>query len=60
MPWLAMENQCAEAKLASKLSEVEYIPYLVILDSHGKIVTKSGKADIDRMGQDAFTYWKDL
>ena len=45
MPWL-MKNQSPEAKQASKLSGVEFIPYLVIINSSGKIISKNGKAEI--------------
>ena len=47
MPWLAMKNQSVEAKHASKVSGVEVIPYLVILDNKGNIITKNGKKDDD-------------
>ena len=60
MPWLAMENQSAQAKHASELSGVEYIPYLVILDSKGNIITKDGKNHVMKMGEKALEYWKDL
>ena len=37
--------------------QVEFIPYLVILDSDGNVITKDGKKDIDSMGNAAFDYW---
>ena len=52
MPWLAMENQSAQAKHASELSGVEYIPYLVILDSKGNIITKDGKKSCNENGRE--------
>ena len=60
MPWLAMENQSSEAKHASKVAEVEFIPYLVILDKKGKIITKNGKNDLMKLGVNAMAHWKDL
>ena len=60
MPWLAMKNQSVEAKHASKVSGVEYIPFLVILDKKGNIITKNGKSDLSKLGDKAFEYWKDL
>lgn len=60
MPWLAMKNQSPEAKQASKLSGVEFIPYLVIINSSGKIISKNGKAEISTRGSEAMEYWKKL
>ena len=60
MPWLAMENQSLEAKHASKVSDVEFIPFLVVLDKKGNIVTKGGKQDLVKLGDDALSYWKEL
>ena len=60
MPWLAMKNQSIEAKHASKVSGVEYIPFLVILDQGGNIITKNGKSDLSKLGDEAFEFWKDL
>ena len=60
MPWLAMKNQSPEAKQASKLSGVEFIPYLVIINSSGKIISKNGKAEILTRGSEAMEYWEKL
>lgn len=60
MPWLAMQNQSAEAKHASKIAGIEFIPCLVILDKKGKIITKKGKNDLIKMGEGAFEFWKNL
>ena len=60
MPWLAMKNQSPEAKQAGKLSGVEFIPYLVIINSSGKIISKNGKAEISTRGSEAMEYWKKL
>jgi hypothetical protein len=55
-----MENQSLEAKHASKVSNVEFIPFLVVLDKEGNIVTKAGKQDLTKLGDAALDYWKDL
>lgn len=60
MPWLAMKNKSLEAKHASKISGVEVIPYLVILDQKGNIISKSGKNDLSKFGDGTLEYWKDL
>ena len=60
MPWLAIQNQSAEAKHATKVAKVEFIPYLVVLDEKGEIITKDGKSDILNIGEDALEHWKDL
>ncbi len=60
MPWLAIENQSAEAKHATRVARVEFIPYLVVLDEKGEIITKDGKSDILNKGEDALEHWKDL
>lgn len=58
MPWYAMQNQSAEAKFASRFCEVQSIPYLVILDQDGNIITKNGKSDLMKMGDQAMEEWK--
>lgn len=60
MPWLAMKNQSFEARQASKISGVEFIPYLVIINSSGKIISKNGKAEISSKGSEAMEYWNKL
>ena len=60
MPWLAIKNQSTEAKHASKVAAVEFIPYLVILDEKGEIVTRNGKNDLLKLGEGAMEHWKDL
>ena len=59
MPWLAMKNQSEAARNISLSLDVEYIPYLVVLDPNGKVVTKKGKADIVRLGAEAFSSWQE-
>jgi hypothetical protein len=39
---------------------VEFIPFLVVLDKEGNIVTKAGKQDLTKLGDAALDYWKDL
>ena len=58
MPWYAMQNQSTEAKSASRFCEVKSIPYLVILDQDGNIITKNGKSDLMKMGNQAMEEWK--
>ena len=58
MPWLAMENQSREAREISKSLGVPHIPYLVVLDPDGKIVSKDGQKEITHLGEEAFTTWK--
>ena len=58
MPWYAMQNQSTEAKFASRFCEVKSIPYLVILDQEGNIITKNGKSDLIKMGDQALEEWK--
>ena len=60
MPWMAMKNQSPEAKQASNVSGVEFIPYLVVINSSGKIISKNGKAEISTKGFEAMEYWKKL
>ena len=57
MPWLALKNQSDEARELSLSLDVEYIPYLIVLDPDGNVVTKSGKQDISRLGPEAFSSW---
>ncbi len=57
MPWLALKNQSEKARELSLSLNVEYIPYVIILDPDGNVVTKNGKEDIARLGPDAFASW---
>ena len=59
MPWLAMQNQSDAARNISLSLDVEYIPYLVVLDPNGKVVTKKGKEDIASLGKDALLSWQE-
>ena len=60
MPWVAMKNKSAEAKHATKLTEVKSIPHLVILDNERNILTIDGKDDLVKMGEKALEHWKSL
>jgi len=58
MPWLSMVNQSEAAKEASKSLEVQYIPYLVILDPAGNVVSKDGVKQIRSLKDAALENWK--
>jgi thiol-disulfide isomerase/thioredoxin len=60
MPWLAMKNQSREAMEIRKSLGIPHIPYLVVLDPDGKIVSKNGRKEITRSGTEAFGTWKKL
>lgn len=60
MPWVAMKNKSAEAKHATKLTEVKSIPHLVVLDNERNILTIDGKHDLVKMGERALEHWKSL
>ena len=58
MPWLALTNRSREATQIRKSLGVPHIPYLIILDSDRKIVSKNGRKEIARLGEAAFATWK--
>ena len=58
MPWLALKNQSEKARELSLSLNVEYIPYVIVLDPDGNVVTKNGKEDIARLGPDALASWQ--
>ncbi len=60
MPWLALANQSDAAREISSSLKVEFIPFLVILDPKGKVITKNGKNDVVRLGQSALSTWKEI
>ena len=60
MPWLAMINQSDAAKRASQKLEVQYIPYLVVLDPSGNVVSKDGVKEIKSLKSKAMDSWKSL
>ena len=57
MPWFSMINQSDAAKQASKSLEVKYIPYLVILDPSGKVVSKDGVKELRSLEDGAMELW---
>ncbi len=57
MPWFSMINQSDAAKQASKSLEVMYIPYLVILDPSGKVVSKDGVKELRSLKDGAMELW---
>lgn len=59
MPWFALKNQSEAARNLSLSLEVEYIPYLVVLDPSGNVITKEGKKDITTFGNNALESWKE-
>ena len=58
MPWLAVKHQSLAANLLVKKMGVSGIPFLVILDPDGSVVTNDGRGDVDSMGSKAFLKWK--
>lgn len=60
MPWLALENQSREAKDISEKVKVEILPTLVILDAEGNLVSKKGKEEISKYGNESIKYWGGL
>jgi len=57
MPWLSMINQSDAAKQASQSLGVQYIPYLVILDPEGQVVSKDGVKEIRTLKNAAMDSW---
>lgn len=57
MPWYAMSNQCKEAKNASQSLKVDFIPYLVILDPSGNVVSKNGVSELRTWKSAAMNRW---
>lgn len=60
MPWLSMINQSDAAKQASKSLGVQYIPYLVVLDPSGNVVSKDGVKEIRTLKGGALEAWKSI
>ena len=58
MPWLAVKHQSIAANSLVKKMGVSGIPFLVILDPDGSVVTKDGRGDVDSIGSKAFLKWK--
>jgi thiol-disulfide isomerase/thioredoxin len=57
MPWLSMINQSDAARRASETLDVQYIPYLVILDPSGRVVSKDGVKEIGAMKDKVMDLW---
>jgi len=58
MPWLSMVNQSDKAKQANKNLDVEFIPYLVILDPNGNVVSKDGVKEVRSLKNKAMDLWQ--
>ena len=59
MPWLAIENQSAEAKHATKVAKVELLLIWSFSMKREKLLP-GRKSDILNIGEDALEHWKDL
>ena len=57
MPWLSMINQSDEARQANESLGVKYIPFLVILDPSGNVVSKEGVKEIRALKNEAMDLW---
>jgi thiol-disulfide isomerase/thioredoxin len=57
MPWLSMINQSDEARQANESLGVKYIPFLVILDPSGNVVSKEGVKEIRALKNEAMNLW---
>ena len=57
MPWLSMINQSDEARQANESFGVKYIPFLVILDPSGNVVSKEGVKEIRALKNEAMNLW---
>jgi len=57
MPWLSMINQSDAARQANESLGVKYIPFLVILDPSGKVVSKEGVKEIRALKNGAMNLW---
>ena len=55
-----MVNQSKSAKQASQKLEVQYIPYLVILDPSGKVISKDGVKQVRSLKGKAMQAWKSM
>lgn len=58
MEWVAVPWRSEEAKNLQKKFNVKSIPTLVIISPDGKVLTTSGRADIEALGLEALTTWK--
>jgi nucleoredoxin len=58
MPWLAVKfTDDALRKQLNEQHHITSIPSLIVLDSHGCVLSKDGRGDIIRMGDGAITQW---
>ncbi len=58
MKWSAIPWKSDEAKKLAEKFGVRSIPTLVIISPEGKVITTSGRADIESEGLEALTTWK--
>jgi len=57
MPWLSLPYGDTRNDALSEEYECEGIPYLVILNSDGSLVTKTGTEDVGSSGESAIKKW---
>ena len=58
MKWLAVPFNSQAAKKLMKVHNVSGIPYLVVLDKDGKIVSKKARSEVTVNGVEALKLWK--
>jgi hypothetical protein len=61
MPWLSIPYyDQRRIDYIYNIFKPKGIPYLVILDNKGNVLTKDGKYDIETKGESAYEYWEKL
>ncbi len=58
MPWPSMQWRSPAAEALKQKFEVKGIPSLVIISPSGKLITTSGRNDVDSNPEGALTAWK--
>jgi len=56
--WLSVEHESELAKALEKLFDISGIPALVICKADGTVVSKNGRADVQKKGPKALQAWK--
>jgi thiol-disulfide isomerase/thioredoxin len=57
MPWISFPFEDSAIDTLSNAYECQGIPYLVVIKPDGKLVSKNGRNDVGKKGDNCFEYW---
>lgn len=57
MPWLAVSSEGIQANFLLDRFDIRWVPTLLLIDSDGETISKTGREDVTQDGPDAYDAW---